>query len=606
MADDDSTIDGSTIDGSTGDSSTGDSSDAGGSNPGGSHAVDSLAGAATAVAIPVDSTAESTAVAATSVAQAVLRVLGAAGVRTVFGLPGVHNLPFWRDTGPDVPVIMGVRHEQTTVYAADGLARASGGLGVALTTTGPGVANAVGAFGEAAASGSPVLLIASEISTAIARPGVLRGALHESADQAALFEPLAKAVYRPRGAEAAVAAVTEAVEVALSWPRGPVYVDIPTDVLDRTVDASWPVAPQPQPRRAPVAAQIAAAADLVAAAERIVVWAGGGVVQSDAGAELVELAQRLGAPVVTTFAGRGAVPSTHPVAVGLPPHEREVSDLIGGADLLIAVGTAFDGSNTRNWSMPRPPRLLAVNCDPVDIAKNYPPDVAVLADAKLALRALVDAVDGREGIVGELADLRATARERLRTAQDSADAYRVLEIVDRAVADHDAVAVVDMCIPGYWVGGYGRFEQPRRLQYPVGWGTLGYALPASVGVGALRDRPALAVCGDGGIMFALGELAVLAQEQLPVTVLLVDDGGYGMLRFDQTRIGDKHRGVDLGRPDFPALAAAFGIPATRVEGGDDDGLAAALQEALSAGAPRVVVLRQSLIPPRTTSPRWRD
>jgi acetolactate synthase-1/2/3 large subunit len=541
-----------------------------------------------------------------SVAQAVMRVLGAAGVHTVFGLPGVHNLAFWRESGPDVPVIMGVRHEQTTVYAADGLARASGGLGVALTTTGPGVANAAGAFGEAAASRSPVLLIASEISTAIARPGVMRGALHESADQAAMFEPLAKAVFRPRSAEAAVAAVTEAVEVAMSWPRGPVYVDIPTDVLDQTVDASWPVAPEPRERRVPVVAQIDAAVALIAAADRVVIWAGGGVVQSEAGAELVELAERLGAPVVATFAGRGAVPSSHPCAVGLPPHEREVSDLIGGADLLIAVGTAFDGSNTRNWSMPRPPKLLSINCDPVDIAKSFRPDVGVLADAKLALRALTDAVEKRDGSRHELPALRTAVRERLRAASDSADAHRLLDIVDAAVEHHGAIAVVDMCIPGYWVGGYGRFEEPRRLQYPVGWGTLGFALPASVGVGALRDWPALVVCGDGGIMFAVGELAVLAQEQLPVTVLLVDDGGYGMLRFDQTRAGDKHSGVDLARPDFVVLAQAFGITATRIEGGDDDGLTVALDEALSSGQPRVVVLRQALVPPRTTSPRWHE
>jgi acetolactate synthase-1/2/3 large subunit len=540
------------------------------------------------------------------VAAAVLRVLGAAGVHTVFGLPGVHNLAFWRDAGPDTPAVVGVRHEQTTVYAADGLARATGGLGVALTTTGPGVANAVGAFGEAAASGSPVLLIASEISTAVARPGVLRGALHESADQAALFAPLAKAVFRPRSAEAAVAAITGAAEAAMAWPRGPVYVDSPTDVLDRTVDASWPVAPRPAIRRAPEATQITAAARLVDAAERIVVWAGGGVVQSEAGPELVDLADRLGAPVVTTFAGRGALPATHPAAVGLPPHEREVADLIGGADLLIAVGTAFDGSNTRNWTMPRPPRLLSINCDPVDIAKNYRPDVAVLADAKLALRALTETVATRDISFDHLVGLRAGVRERLRTASDSADACQFLSIVDHVTGARDAVTVVDMCIPGYWVGGYGRFDQPRRLQYPVGWGTLGYALPAAVGVGVLRDRPVLAVCGDGGVMFGLGELAVLAQEQLPVTVLLVDDGGYGMLRFDQTRVGDKHSGVDLNRPDFLVLASAFGITATRVEGGDDDGLATALDEALSSGAPRVVVLRQSLVPPRTTSPRWGD
>lgn len=530
-----------------------------------------------------------------TVAGAVLETLGAP---TVFGLPGVHNLAFWRVAGPD---IIGVRHEQTTVYAADGLARASGGLGVALTTTGPGAANAVGAFGEAAASGSPVVLVASEIATTLARAGVPRGVLHESRDQAGMFEPLAKAVLRPRTPESAVAAAAAAATIALTWPRGPVYLDIPTDVLNRPARAVTPEMPR---RRAPSPAVVAAATAMIADADRVVIWAGGGVIQAGADRELVELAERLCAPVVTTFAGRGVVPPDHPCWVGLPPHERSVAALIGDADLLIAVGTAFDGPVTRNWTMPRPPRLISVNCDPADLDKNFPPDVAVLGDAKLTLVALNSAVGKRDRAMDDVARVRAEVWDRLRFAADSADACVLLDAVNGVVDRHDPVVIADMAIPGYWVGGYGRCLAPRRSQYAIGWGTLGYALPASIGAGALRDRPVLAVCGDGGFMFAVGELAVLAEQRLPVTVLLVDDGGYGMLRYDQTHAGDEHRGVDLGRPDFVALAAAFGIPAVAVDGVAD--LAPVLGDAVEAGAPRMVVLREALVPPRTTSPRWGD
>ncbi|HEX3648737.1 MAG TPA: thiamine pyrophosphate-binding protein [Pseudonocardiaceae bacterium] len=535
-----------------------------------------------------------------TVARAIMRTLGNAGVPVLFGLPGVHNLAFWRVT--DGPAIIGVRHEQTTVYAADGLARASGGLGVALTTTGPGAANAAAAFGEAAMSGSPVLLIASEIGTKVARPGVLRGALHESRDQATMFAPLAKAVFRPRTAESAVAAVAEAAELALTWPRGPVYVDIPMDVLGQPGEPLTPAAPR---RRPPDRSALAAAVELIERAERVVLWAGGGVIQSDAEHELVELAERLCAPVVTTFGGRGAIPPDHPSAVGLPPHEREVAALIGDADLLLAVGTEFDGPNTRNWTMPRPPALVAINCDETDVAKNFPPDVAVVADAKLALGALAEAVGKRDQQLDHVARVQETIRQRLAHDPDSATPNGFLAAVDDVVARHDAVVVVDMAIPGYWIGGYGRIDGPRRLQYPLGWGTLGFALPASVGAGALRARPVLAVCGDGGVMFAIGELAVLRQERLPVTVLVVDDGGYGMLRYDQTHAGDPHRGVDLTQPDFAALAAAFGITAVTVDG-VDNGLGPVLADALAAGEPRMVVLREAMTPPRTTSPRWGD
>jgi thiamine pyrophosphate-dependent acetolactate synthase large subunit-like protein len=538
-----------------------------------------------------------------TVAGSVLSMLGHAGVETVFGLPGVHNLAFWQCAGEGIPKIVTVRHEQTTVYAADGAARATGRLGVALTTTGPGAANAVGAFGEAAASGSPVLLIASEISTALARRGVMRGVLHESPDQAALFAPLAKAVYRPRSATAAIAAVADAIAMALSWPQGPVYVDIPTDVLHAMIEPMPVLWAQ---RRAPVPEAIERAASLICRSRRIVVWAGGGIVQSGAEAELQEFAELIAAPVVTTFAANGVLSRDHPNSVGLPPHEPEIAQLIGDADLLIGVGTDFDGMNTRNWSMPRPELLIAINCDATDLSKNYPPTVAVHSDAKLALAMLITLLDKRDSTsLEELADVRSSTWARLRAEPISAPGCSLVDAVGSAARIHDAVVVADMAIAGYWVGGYGQFDRSRRLQYPVGWGTLGFAVPASIGAALVSGRPTLAICGDGGFMFAIGELAVLVQENLPITILLVDDGGYGMLRYEQRRVGDEERGVNLVRPDFVSLSDAFGITASTVDSVGEE-LEGALVKALSSGQPKMVVVRTSLMPPRTTSPRWNE
>lgn len=157
--------------------------------------------------------------------------------------------------------------------------------------------------------------------------------------------------------------------------------------------------------------------------------------------------------------------------------------------------------------------------------------------------------------------------------------------------------------PASWLGGYAVPPRSRRHQYPVGWGTLGYALPASVGAAVAAGGPVLAVCGDGGFMFGLGELATIVQESLPVTLLLVDDGGYGMLGYDQDVAGHPRRGVDLARPDFVALAQSFGIGAVRLDT-IDDRLGAAVKEALASGEPRLVLLETSMTPPRTTSPRW--
>jgi len=156
-------------------------------------------------------------------------------------------------------------------------------------------------------------------------------------------------------------------------------------------------------------------------------------------------------------------------------------------------------------------------------------------------------------------------------------------------------------VAGYWVGGYAAAPGPRRLTYPVGWGTLGFGLPAAIGPAA-AGHPVLAVCGDGGLMMALGELATLVQQRLPVTVLVVDDAGYGMLRYDQVVAGHPEVGVDLTTPDFVALAASFGLAATAVDG--IDALGGALAAAVGSGRPHLVHVRARLLPPRTTSPRW--
>jgi len=178
----------------------------------------------------------------------------------------------------------------------------------------------------------------------------------------------------------------------------------------------------------------------------------------------------------------------------------------------------------------------------------------------------------------------------------------MLEIFDR-VLDEQTAVILDMCIAGYWLAGYRRVARPRRLAYPMGWGTLGFGFPASLGAALAGTGPAVCVTGDGGFLFACGELATAAQEGIPVTIVLVDDGGYGMLRFDQRHRGEPTFGVDLRGPDFVALAAAFGIAGTAVEGFGET-FAAALREAVCCGEPRMVVVHAELRPPPSTSPRW--
>lgn len=557
----------------------------------------------------------------TTAADLLVRALRDAGVRTVFGRPGVHTLPAWealRDSGIR---LVGVRHEQAAACAADGWARATGEAGVALVTPGPGAANALGAVGEAWASGTPLLVIAADVPRALRRPGVVGGALHEGADQAAMFAPVVKAAFRAEDPAELGRITARALAAALAAPQRPVVLEVPADVLAAAVGGDEPTTAEGQAYAE--TPDVEAALPLLLAAERPLVWAGGGALRAGAGPAVAALADRLGAPVLTTYGARGLL-AGHPLLAALPPHVPEAGELWDRADLVVAIGSDLDGMSTMDWRLPRPPRLVAVNVDAADATKNYPADAVVVADAVLGCEELLEALEEaghgdphggyaspacelpglEQAWYGDLAGRRAAAWRRLRA--DHPAELGFLDAVARAVPP-DAVLVADLCIPGAWLAGFHAVPGPRRFQYPVGWGTLGYALPAAIGAAlAAAGRGgtgAVAVCGDGGALMACGELATVAREQVPLTLVVVDDGGYGLLRDAQRRAGREPSGVDLAGPDLVAVARAFGLRAAAVDGLGED-FAAALAGQVADPAPSVLVARAELTPPPTSTTRW--
>jgi thiamine pyrophosphate-dependent acetolactate synthase large subunit-like protein len=530
-------------------------------------------------------------------AQLIVEALERAGVEVCFGLPGVHNLALWEALRESSIRLVGVRHEQTAAYAADGYARATARLGVALTTTGPGAANTLAAVGEAWAARSPVLVIATDIPAALRRPGVYRGVLHEATDQAAMFGPVVKAAHRLAERGDFEGEVQMALLSAVARPHRPVYLEVPTDLLaaevvpwEREVLAGGPVS---------IEWDLGTAPELVAAAERPLIWAGGGAV--DAGAEVGALAERLAAPVLTTYGARGILPPHHPCLVDMPPHVEPAGRLWDEADLVLAIGSDLDGIQTQNWAQPQPRRLVAINLDADDASKNYRVDEVLTIDAAAgcaALAARVSQRDGLDALVERLSNVRAQACAGL-----DADALRFLDALSFALPE-DAVLVVDMCIPGYWAAGFRTVAAPRRLQVPLGWGTLGYAFPAALGAALAGAGPVVSLSGDGGFLYAPGELATLAQERIPLTAVIVDDGGYGMLRYDQQLSGRPTYGVDLHTPDFAALAQSFRVRAETVEGLDDV-FGEALARHVADPEPSVLVARApALVAPPNTSPNW--
>ena len=527
-----------------------------------------------------------------------------AGVEVAFGLPGVHNLPLWRELNGSPIRLVGVRHEQTAAYAADGYARASGRLGVALTTTGPGAANTLAAVGEAWASRQPVLVIATDIPTSARRPGVWRGVLHEATDQAAMFAPVVKEAYRVTKPEHAGAVVAAAARTALAPPARPVYVEIPTDLLKEAgeEDGGGDLAsPAPLPRADEE--HLGRALELLERSRRPLVWAGGGALQSGAGEAVALLAERLVAPLLLTYSAHGIVPPGHPCLLDVPPHVPQVGALWDEADLVVAIGTDFDAMMTQAWKQPQPPHLVAINIDPADASKNYRPDVLLEADAAAATRALAERLSERGGLDSMARRLRALGSEvRAEFAASDPEAMGFLDSIENALPE-DAVVVSDMCIPGYWIGGFHRTPAPRKLSYPLGWGTLGCAFPQGLGAALAGAGPAVSISGDGGFLYACGELAAAKQENIPLTAVIVDDGGYGMIRFDQDRHGDPREGVDLVNPDFVALARSFGVRADHVDGLGEH-FAMALRGHVSMREPTVLVARATLGPPPNVSPRW--
>lgn len=533
-------------------------------------------------------------------------------VEVAFGLPGVHNLPIWDALGETDIRVLGVRQEQTAGYAADGYARATGRLGVALVNTGPGAVHTLSAVGEAKASASPVLVIATDVPSVLRKPDMVRGVLHETRDQAAVFEPLAKAAFTVDHPDAIVPMVRRAARIALRPQSGPVYIGIPADFLAEEVvhrdniDGISDIADAgsiAERLPIPALADIDRAQVILAGAEAPLIWAGGGALRAGAGEAIGKLAERLAAPIITTFATRGLVPPDHPCLAPHPVQAPEVGALWDEADVVLAVGTDFDGPMTQNWRMPPPRRLITVNVDPIDAAKNYLPDLLLTGDARDVAEHLLLGMTPRPGVARlqrRLDDIEQRVRQRVR--QEEPRVVGFLGALEEILPER-SVLVSDMCVAGQWVNGFSRLSAPRRLVHPLGWGTSGFGFPASLGVAAAGAERAVCITGDGGFLYGCGELATAAQENLPITVVIVNDGGYGLLRHEQDHVGLARRGVDLRNPDFAGLARSFGVYAEPVNG-FGRAFRRLLREFTRADEPNVLVTRAKLAPPLTTSSRW--
>ncbi|MCX4865496.1 5-guanidino-2-oxopentanoate decarboxylase [Streptomyces sp. NBC_00825] len=552
-------------------------------------------------ATPSDPPADPTAPTLTTGGEALVRALAAHGVTRAFGIPGTHNLEIYRHLAAYRIEHLNPRHEQGAGYAADAYARVSGRPGVAITTTGPALLNIAAAVGQAYSDSVPLLVVSPGMP--LRHPRQSTGLLHEMRSQTEALRGIAAVSHRVSSVEEIGVAVARAFTLFRTGRPRPVHIEVPLDLLT-AAEPAGPVRTAPPASPATAAPDaLAAAAEALRSAARPAIVLGGGA--RGAAAECLRLAEKLGAPVVTSANGKGIVAETHPLSLGVSLHSRAVRQRLAECDVLLAVGTELAESDL--WE-PLPVltgTLVRADIDPAQLYAGLPADIPLLGDARHTVRALLDALSSVPAPATDTVHRAVAALREERNAETRREDAPLLPYLAaiRAVLPADAVLTSDSAQCCY----YGAIPHlpvapEGRYLHPTGFGTLGYALPAAIGAKTADPaRPVVALSGDGGLQFSVQELATAVQLRLPLPVVVFDNGGYGEIRDEMVSRGDRPTAVDLPPVDLPALARAYGGHGVRAD--SPEALAEALRHALNTPAPTLITVPLTPAPAPEELPR---
>ena len=517
--------------------------------------------------------------------EVLVHLLESYGVDHVFGIPGVHTVELYRGLARSSIRHVTPRHEQGAGFMADGYARTRGKPGVCFIITGPGMTNITTAMGQAYADSIPMLVISSVQSRSQLGGG--RGKLHELPNQSALVAGVAAFSHTLMSAAELPGVLARAFALFQAGRPRPVHIEIPLDVLVENADALLGSTPVSVARAGASPAAVQQMSQRLAAAKRPLILAGGGAI--DAAAELTRLAEALGAPVALTINAKGMLPAAHPLLIGSTQTLLATRALVAEADVVLAIGTELaetDYDVTFAGGFDIPGALLRVDIDPDQTVRNYPPQVALVADARIAAQALLTEVN-RQPLAPHTPDW-GTARvarlwAELEPAWDAATRAQTRFL--NAVLEElpGAVFVGDSTQPVYSGNLTLNLDHPRRwFNASTGYGTLGYALPAAIGawLGRGDGQPVVCLIGDGGLQFTLPELASAVEARTPVIVLLWNNQGYEEIKKYMVNRDIEPVGVDIYTPDFIGVAKALGCAAQSVHGIE------ALRTALRAAADR--------------------
>lgn len=529
-------------------------------------------------------------------------LLAELGVDTVFGLPGVHSLAFYHSLEAAGIRHVSARHEQGAGFMADGYARAGRVPGVALLISGPGVTNASTPLGQAYSDSIPLLLL----SAAVARDdlGMDQGALHEIRDQRALTAPvtgLSAMAHTPGQVPRHLN--TARARFHAARPR-PVHISLPLDVLAEPAADAARMPPLPA-RPGPDPARIGQLAEMLAQSRAPLILAGGGAIA--AAADLRALVERTGALFVSTIAGKGILPDSHPQSLGSTMQRLPTRHAIAEADLVVAIGTEIaepdlyvTADAEASGSVPAAmmePRLLInghfarIDIDPDVVLRDYAPDVALVADAALAAAALRQALEDAGPVADQADSAAAIARDNAADLSPLEAGHQRVLLALRAALPGDALVYADMTQIAYTGCITFPVEQPACWHFPMGYGTLGYALPAAIGGQlACRDRAVAALVGDGGLQFTLQELATAVELGLPIPIVLWDNDALAEIADFMRARQIPQIGIHPRNPDFALLAQTYdtGYAAPQTP----EQVTEAVRAALAADKPTLIHLRQ--------------
>jgi acetolactate synthase-1/2/3 large subunit len=529
-------------------------------------------------------------------AQSLVKSLEAAGVDVMFGLPGGAILPAYDPIYDSKIRHILVRHEQGAGHAAEGYAQVTGRAGVCIATSGPGATNLVTPLADAAMDSVPVVAITGQV------PGPAIGTdAFQEADIRGITMPFTKHNFLVTDANEIPSAVAQAFHIATTGRPGPVLVDIAKDALQKMTDFKWPKEIKLAGYRIPgepTSQSIADAAQLIAESKKPVFYIGGGLIKANASAELKELVEKVGAPVVTTLMALGAFPDSHRQHLGMPGMHGSVSAVtaLQKADLLITLGARFDDRVTGKLSSFAPKaRVIHVDIDPAEIGKNRSVDVPINGDLKAVIKALIPAIKQKPDTAAwwsALDKLKATYPVGYdKPADGSLAPQYVIERIGQ-ISGSDSIYVAGVGQHQMWASQFINYEKPRTWLNSGGAGTMGYAVPAAMGakVGA-PDTTVWAIDGDGCFQMTNQELVTCALNNIPIKVAIINNESLGMVRQWQTLFyKGRYSNTDLNSkivPDFVKLSDAMGCVGLRCENPSD--VDATIEKAMSIDDQPVVI-----------------